>query len=107
MMLQSDAKSLEIEFITTDCGLIKSRLERTLIEKKQETLINKRLSSLGSYPSEYLLDHSHLKPSSNASLLSYTQTINMYRKNLKRTNNMETQCDFAIFLVEAAKHMDE
>jgi hypothetical protein len=106
-MLQSDTESLEIEFITTDCDRIKSRLERALIEKKQVALLNKRLPSLDSYPSEHLLDHSHLKPGSNASLLSYTQTINMYRKNLKRTNNMETQCDFAIFLVEAAKHIDE
>ncbi|KAG1300076.1 hypothetical protein G6F66_000281 [Rhizopus arrhizus] len=103
----SATESLEIEFITTDCDRIKSKLERALIEKKQVALLNKRLPSLDSYPSEHLLDHSHLKPGSNASLLSYTQTINMYRKILKRTNNMETQCDFAIFLVEAAKHIDE
>ncbi|KAF7721016.1 hypothetical protein EC973_005555 [Apophysomyces ossiformis] len=52
---------------------------------------------------DQLLDHSHLKPGSKASLLSYTQTINMYRENAKKTNSPDIQCDFAIFMVEAAK----
>ncbi|KAI8066626.1 hypothetical protein BC940DRAFT_239973 [Gongronella butleri] len=52
---------------------------------------------------DQLLDHSHLKPGAKASLLSYTQSINMYRENAKKTKNPEIQCDFAIFLVEAAK----
>jgi TPR repeat protein len=55
--------------------------------------------------SEQLLDHSHLKPGGNASLLSYATTINMYRTNAKKTNDVEIQCDFAIFLVEAAKRL--
>lgn len=55
--------------------------------------------------SDQLLDHSHLKPGSNASLLSYAQTINMYRENAKKTNNPDIQCDFAIFMVEAAKSL--
>lgn len=50
-----------------------------------------------------LLDHSHLKPGHKASLLSYNQTINMYRSNAKKTNSPDVQCDFAIFMVEAAK----
>ncbi|KAI8370354.1 uncharacterized protein BYT42DRAFT_581983 [Radiomyces spectabilis] len=53
--------------------------------------------------SDQLLDHSHLKPGTKASLLSYAQTINMYRENAKKTNNPDIQCDFAIFMVEAAK----
>jgi hypothetical protein len=61
--------------------------------------------SLQSTVSDQLLDHSHLKPGQNASLLSYSKTINMYRENAKKTNNMEIQCDFAIFLVEAAKRL--
>ncbi|KAI8099546.1 uncharacterized protein BX664DRAFT_321571 [Halteromyces radiatus] len=61
--------------------------------------------SLYSMGSEQLLDHSHLKPGDNASLLSYATTINMYRANAKKTNDMEIQCDFAIFLVEAAKRL--
>ncbi|KAI8149035.1 hypothetical protein BJV82DRAFT_505436 [Fennellomyces sp. T-0311] len=52
---------------------------------------------------DQLLDHSHLKPGNQASLLSYNQTINMYRENAKKTNSPEVQCDFAIFMVEAAK----
>ncbi|CAO3671579.1 unnamed protein product [Rhizopus stolonifer] len=71
------------------------------IEKKQE----REQVSVDS--NEQLLDHSHLKPGSHASLLSYTQTINMYRKNVKKANNMDIQCDFAIFLVEAAKRISE
>ncbi|CAO3599569.1 unnamed protein product [Absidia cylindrospora] len=63
--------------------------------------------SLYSVGSEQLLDHSHLKPGDNASLLSYATTINMYRTNAKKTNDVEIQCDFAIFLVEAAKRLDE
>ncbi|KAI8335019.1 hypothetical protein BC941DRAFT_431008 [Chlamydoabsidia padenii] len=61
--------------------------------------------SLYSMGSEQLLDHSHLKPGGNASLLSYATTINMYRTNAKKTNDVEIQCDFAIFLVEAAKRL--
>lgn len=52
---------------------------------------------------DQLLDHSHLKPGAQASLLSYAQTINMYRENAKKTNSPEVQCDFAVFMVEAAK----
>ncbi|KAI9478442.1 MAG: hypothetical protein EXX96DRAFT_650755 [Benjaminiella poitrasii] len=54
---------------------------------------------------DQLLDHSHLKPGEKASLLSYAKTINMYRENARKTNNMDVQCDFAIFLVEAAKRL--
>ncbi|GAA5802768.1 hypothetical protein HPULCUR_008243 [Helicostylum pulchrum] len=64
-------------------------------------------NSLQSTASDQLLDHSHLKPGQNASLLSYSKTINMYRENAKKTNNMEIQCDFAIFLVEAAKRISQ
>lgn len=63
--------------------------------------------SLQSTVSDPLLDHSHLKPGQNASLLSYSTTINMYRENAKKTNNMEIQCDFAIFLVEASKRLGQ
>ncbi|CEP08059.1 hypothetical protein [Parasitella parasitica] len=64
-------------------------------------------SSIHTISSEQLLDHSHLKPGENANLLSYDKTINMYRANAKKTNNMEIQCDFAIFLVEAAKRLQQ
>lgn len=64
-------------------------------------------SSLMSIGSEQLLDHSHLKPGANAELLSYSKTINMYRENAKKTHNLDIQCDFAIFLVEAAKRLGQ
>ncbi|CAO3590816.1 unnamed protein product [Absidia cylindrospora] len=56
---------------------------------------------------DQLLDHSHLKPGNKASLLSYTQSINMYRENAKKTKSPDIQCDFAIFMVEAAKPVDD
>lgn len=51
---------------------------------------------------DQLLDHSHLKPGAKASLLSYAQTINMYRENAKKTNNPDIQCELAKFIIEAA-----
>ncbi|KAI7859071.1 hypothetical protein BDC45DRAFT_543531 [Circinella umbellata] len=62
--------------------------------------------SLVTLSSDQLLDHSHLKPGINAELLSYNKTINMYRENAKKTNNLDIQCDFAMFLVEAAKRIE-
>ncbi|KAI9487928.1 hypothetical protein BDB00DRAFT_851079 [Zychaea mexicana] len=62
--------------------------------------------SLMTIGSDQLLDHSHLKPGVNAELLSYNKTINMYRENAKKTNNLDIQCDFAMFLVEAAKRIE-
>ena len=64
-------------------------------------------NSVTSIQSEQLLNHSHLKPGRDASLLSYAQTINMYRENAKKTNNPDIQCDFAIFMVEAAKQLPD
>jgi TPR repeat protein len=52
--------------------------------------------------SDHGLNHSHLKPGKDASLLSYAQTINMYRENAKKTNNPDIECDFAIFLIQMA-----
>ncbi|KAL0096875.1 hypothetical protein J3Q64DRAFT_1812304 [Phycomyces blakesleeanus] len=65
-----------------------------------------RRSCLTSVGSESLLDHSHLKPGANASLLEYSQTITMYRDNAKKTRNADIQSNFAIFLIEAAKRLE-
>ncbi|KAI7865092.1 hypothetical protein BDF14DRAFT_1952448 [Spinellus fusiger] len=54
-----------------------------------------------------LLDHSHLKPGHHAALLSYSQTLTMYRENAKKTNSPDIQCDFAIFMVEAVKPLED
>ncbi|KAI8327607.1 hypothetical protein BD560DRAFT_297644, partial [Blakeslea trispora] len=53
-----------------------------------------------------LLNHSHLKPGQNASLLSYSQTIQMYGDNAKKINNMDVLYDFATFLAEGAQQME-
>ncbi|KAL9553927.1 hypothetical protein MBANPS3_003043 [Mucor bainieri] len=68
---------------------------------------NQNRHSVTSTQSEQLLNHSHLKPGRDASLLSYAQTINMYRENAKKTNNPDIQCDFAIFMIEAAKQLPD
>ncbi|CEP16865.1 hypothetical protein [Parasitella parasitica] len=60
-----------------------------------------------SLQSEQLLNHSHLKPGKDASLLSYAETINMYRENAQKTNNPDIQCDFAVFMIEAAKQLPD
>ncbi|KAI7901627.1 uncharacterized protein BX663DRAFT_513471 [Cokeromyces recurvatus] len=67
--------------------------------------MNSSRTSVTSAFSEQLLDHSHLKPGRDASLLSYPQTINMYRENAKKTNNPNIQCEFANFIIEAAKQL--
>ncbi|KAG9303662.1 hypothetical protein G9A89_018559 [Geosiphon pyriformis] len=51
---------------------------------------------------EPLLDQSHLKPGHKASLLSHSQTLELYRQNAKKTNDPELQFEFAAFMVEAS-----
>ena len=50
-----------------------------------------------------LLDHSHLKPGNQASLLRYDQTLELYRANAKKTQDPDLQFDFGMFMVDAAK----
>ncbi|KAF9400697.1 hypothetical protein BGX21_003725, partial [Mortierella sp. AD011] len=38
-----------------------------------------------------VLSHDHLKPGHKATLLSYTQTLELYRQNAKKTNDPELQ----------------
>ncbi|KAI8382472.1 hypothetical protein BD560DRAFT_223997 [Blakeslea trispora] len=61
-------------------------------------------SSSVSINSDYLMNHSHLKPGTNAELLSYDKTINMYRENAKRTNDPNLQHDLAVFIYESCKN---
>lgn len=51
------------------------------------------------------LDHSHLKPGNQASLLSHAKTLELYRQNAKKTNDPELQFEFAAFMIDAAKGM--
>ncbi|KAF8336638.1 uncharacterized protein EI90DRAFT_3046594 [Cantharellus anzutake] len=52
-----------------------------------------------------LLDHSHLQPGDNASLLSYERTLALYRENAKKTNLPGTQYEFAVFMLDAVKSL--
>ncbi|KHJ30898.1 putative protoplast regeneration and killer toxin resistance protein [Erysiphe necator] len=56
-------------------------------------------------PPPISLDNSQLRSvvGSNASLLSTSKTIEMYRQNLKKLNDSETQYAFAIYLLQAAQ----
>ncbi|KAF7722893.1 hypothetical protein EC973_002613 [Apophysomyces ossiformis] len=71
-------------------------------------LPNRRTSYLSSCSTSLdirWLDQSHLKPGENASLLSYNTTIDMYRKNIRKTKSAEIQCDFALFLAQTADQL--
>ena len=56
-------------------------------------------------PSSANLDHAHLQTAigNNASLLSTKQTLEMYRANVKKTNDPAIQYEFAIFMIGAAQ----
>ncbi|KAF8936773.1 hypothetical protein BGZ52_000697, partial [Haplosporangium bisporale] len=40
---------------------------------------------------DQVLSHAHLKPGHKATLLSHTQTLELYRQNAKKTNDLELQ----------------
>lgn len=56
-------------------------------------------------PAPLALDNSDLRTvvGNNASLLSTQKTLEMYRQNVKKTNDLEIQYSFAIFLVSTAQ----
>ncbi|KAF9011135.1 hypothetical protein BDQ17DRAFT_1345552 [Cyathus striatus] len=54
-------------------------------------------------PSGPILDHSHLRPGKQAALLSYEQTLELYRNNAKKTQDPQLQFEFAVFLMDASK----
>ena len=56
-------------------------------------------------PASASLDNTHLQTAvgSNASLLSTKQTLEMYRANVKKTNDPAIQYEFAVFMVNAAQ----
>ncbi|TVY45112.1 Protein SKT5 [Lachnellula occidentalis] len=56
-------------------------------------------------PAPISMDNSQLRSAvgSNASLLSMAKTLDMYRQNVKKLNDAETQYAFAIFLIQAAQ----
>ncbi|KAL0951917.1 hypothetical protein HGRIS_008571 [Hohenbuehelia grisea] len=56
-------------------------------------------------PTGPLLDHSHLRPGNQASLLSHERTLELYRANAKKTQDPEIQFEFAVFMIDASKSM--
>jgi TPR repeat protein len=56
-------------------------------------------------PAPLSFDNSQLRTAvgSNASLLSAAKTLEMYRQNVKKTNEPSTQYAFAVFLISAAQ----
>ncbi|KAG0357483.1 hypothetical protein BGZ54_000328 [Gamsiella multidivaricata] len=66
---------------------------------EQEDLLNQQDQSV--------LSHDHLKPGHKATLLSYTQTLELYRQNAKKTNDPELQFEFAAFMIDAGKSLEE
>ena len=58
-------------------------------------------------PAPSSLDNSHLRSAvgQNASLLSTKKTLEMYRANVKKTNDPTIQYEFAIFMVNTAQEM--
>lgn len=58
-------------------------------------------------PAPSNLDNSHLQQAigDNASLLSTKKTLDMYRANVKKTNDPTIQYEFAIFMINTAQEM--
>ena len=52
-----------------------------------------------------ILDHSHLRPGNQASLLSHERTLELYRANAKKTQDPELQFEFAVFMIDASKSL--
>ncbi|KAH8099904.1 HCP-like protein [Cristinia sonorae] len=52
-----------------------------------------------------ILDHSHLKPGTQAALLSHDRTLELYRANAKKTQDPDLQFEFAMFMIDASKTM--
>ncbi|KAG0034961.1 hypothetical protein BGZ81_001910 [Podila clonocystis] len=56
---------------------------------------------------DQVLSQAHLKPGHKATLLSYTQTLELYRQNAKKTNDPELQFEFAAFMIDAGKPLED
>ncbi|KZV72483.1 HCP-like protein [Peniophora sp. CONT] len=54
-------------------------------------------------PAAPILDHSHLRPGSQAALLSHERTLELYRANAKKTQDPDLQFELAVFMVDASK----
>jgi TPR repeat protein len=52
-----------------------------------------------------ILDHSHLRPGNQASLLSHERTLELYRANARKTQDPDLQFEFAVFMIDASKSL--
>ncbi|KAF9349016.1 hypothetical protein BGX26_012628 [Mortierella sp. AD094] len=74
-------------------------LQQQLQQFPQEDMLSQQDQSV--------LSHDHLKPGHKATLLSYTQTLELYRQNAKKTNDPELQFEFAAFMIDAGKPLED
>ncbi|KAF7302740.1 hypothetical protein HMN09_00908900 [Mycena chlorophos] len=56
-------------------------------------------------PAGPILDHSHLRPGTQAALLSHERTLELYRANAKKTQDPDLQFEFAVFMIDASKSL--
>ncbi|KAJ2918377.1 hypothetical protein MD484_g2000, partial [Candolleomyces efflorescens] len=67
--------------------------------------INTQSMRAPSPPQGPILDHSHLRPGNQASLLSHERTLELYRANAKKTQDPDLQFEFAVFMIDASKSL--
>ncbi|KPV76582.1 uncharacterized protein RHOBADRAFT_52570 [Rhodotorula graminis WP1] len=58
-------------------------------------------------PPAQLLDQSHLRVGSMASLLSHDKTLELYRQNAKKTNDPDIQYEFATFTMDVVADLEQ
>ncbi|GAA5880510.1 hypothetical protein JCM16303_005410 [Sporobolomyces ruberrimus] len=58
-------------------------------------------------PAAPLLDQSHLQPGNMASLLSHDKTLELYRQNAKKTNDVNVQFEFCAFVMEVVAELEQ
>jgi len=58
-------------------------------------------------PPAQLLDQSHLRVGTMASLLSHDKTLELYRQNAKKTNDPEIQYEFATFTMDVVADLEQ
>ncbi|WFC98831.1 Chitin synthase 4 [Malassezia yamatoensis] len=54
-----------------------------------------------------MLDHSHLQPGETVSLLSHTETMDMYRQNAKKSNDPHLNYQLAVFILDVAHSLED
>lgn len=71
--------------------------------QRADSAVTQSIRGSSPQPSGPILDHSHLRPGKQASLLSHERTIELYRANAKKTQDPDLQFEFAVFMIDASK----